>query len=506
MTAPPGGWRLPGKPISLWMATTPPTAYPPLAGMVDTDVAVLGAGITGVTAAVRLREAGKRVVLVDAREVVAGATGNTTAKITALHSLAYRTLTKRHGQAKAGAYAAAQQWALRTIGEWVRDRGIACDLEPATAYTYAETAEEAKLVEEEVEAARAAGLPVRLTRQTDLPYPIETAVALDDQAHFHPRKYLLALLDRAAKAGLEVLEQTTALEIKDGKPCVVTTDRGEIRAGTVIVATHQPFPKQGGYYAKLTLKRSFALAVQVAGRLPRGMYISVATDFRSMRPQRVDGHELLIVGGGRHATGQAQDTANLVRELEVWARQNFEVLDIPYRWATQDNVTQDGLPYVGRMDAGSPRVLMATGFGGWGMTNGTVAGHLLADLVLGQTNPWADLFDPARLGLVSSVAGLVKDTVLATKDLVGTFDTAKEDGGIAPGEGRVTSWGFDKVAVHRDEAGVLHRVSAVCTHMQCLVRWNSAERSWDCPCHGSRFAPDGKVLQGPATKPLAPAP
>ena len=506
MSAAPSGWKLPGKPISLWKATTPPTAYPPLAGSVETDVAVLGAGIAGVTAAVRLREAGKRVILLDARDVVGGATGNTTAKITSLHGLKYRALTSKVGAAKAKAYAAAQQWALEQVGAWVRDRRIACDFEPATAYTYADDEAQAKAVAEEVEAARAAGLAARPTRQLELPYPVEAAVALDDQAHFHPRKYLLALLEGASKAGLEVLEQTTALDVRDGKPCVVTTDRGEIRAGTVLVTTHQPFLKQGGWHAKLTLKRSFALAVQVSGRIPRGMYISVADDFRSLRPQRVDGRELLIVGGGRHATGQAADTANLVRELEAWVREHFGVLDIPYRWATQDNVTQDGLPLVGRLDSGTPHVLFATGFGGWGMTNGTVAGHMLADLVLGKTNPWTDLFDPGRLGLASTVAAVVKDTVVATKDLVGAYDSTKEDGAIAPGEGRITSWGFDKVAVHRDEAGVLHRVSAVCTHLQCLVRWNSAERSWDCPCHGSRFDPDGKVLHGPATKPLAPAP
>jgi glycine/D-amino acid oxidase-like deaminating enzyme/nitrite reductase/ring-hydroxylating ferredoxin subunit len=507
MTIPEPDRTLPGEPVSLWLATTPATAYPALEQPLSVDVAVLGAGIVGVTAATLLREAGMEVALVDARRVLSGATGHTTAKLTALHGLIYRDLVAKHGEEKARAYAEANQWAVERVRTWVREKGIDCDLVPTFACTYAETPEQVQAVEEEIEAARRIGLPVRPTTETGLPYPVLAAVALDEQAHFHPRKYLLALLDSFVNGGGTVVEQTTALSVDDGSPCRIETDRGEIRAKHVLIATHQPFPKKGAYYAQMYLKRSFAFAVRIRGEVPRGMYISAGADFHSLRPQKVHGEDALIVGGGPHRTGQAPDTMALVRGVEDWARSHFDVEAFLYRWATQDNVTSDRLPLVGRLASDTPHLYVATGFGGWGMTNGTVAGHLLADLVLERENRWESLYDPARLGTAKKAAAHVKDAVGVAKDLMGAYDKGpptKE--AVPPGEGHIVECGFEKVAVYRDEDGRIHEMSAVCTHMQCLVRWNSAERTWDCPCHGSRFDPLGRVLHGPATRPLDPHP
>jgi glycine/D-amino acid oxidase-like deaminating enzyme/nitrite reductase/ring-hydroxylating ferredoxin subunit len=498
---------LPGEPTSVWLATAPSRPEPPLDRPLEVDVAVLGAGIVGVLAATLLQEAGRRVALVDARRVLAGATGHTTAKLTALHGLVYRDLLATHGEEKARAYAEANTWAIERVREMARERAVECDLVPTFACTYAEDQEQARLVEEEVEAARRVGLPVRATTDVGLPYPVRAAVVLDDQAHFHPRKFLLALLGAFRAAGGAVFEETTALSVDDGSPCRVETDRGEIRAADVVLATHQPFPKKGGYYAQLALKRSFVFAVRVRGAVPRGMYISAASDFRSLRPQRVDGQDALIVGGGPHRTGQAPDTFRLVRDLEEWVRGHFDVEAFLYRWATQDNLTADRLPLVGRLAGDTPHLFTATGFGGWGMTNGTVAGHLLADLVLRRESRFASLYDPARLGTGAKASGHVKDAVRTAKDLMGAFDAGPETKeAVRPGEGHVVTCGFEKVAVYRDGGGHLHEVSAVCTHMQCVVRWNAAERTWDCPCHGSRFDPQGRVLHGPATRPLDPHP
>jgi Rieske Fe-S protein len=271
----------------------------------------------------------------------------------------------------------------------------------------------------------------------------------------------------------------------------------------VSLATHQPFPLDGRYYARMSLKRSYVLGMFLRGPVPKGMYIAAEPAFHSMRRQPMGDRDLLFVGGEPHAPGQAGDTRALVKRLESWARERFDVQSIEYRWATHDNVTEDGLPYVGRLTSDAKRVYVATGFSGWGMTNGTAAGILLADMVLERKNPWQSLYDPSRTGLVAMAAAVAKDAVKEAKDVLEDDPAAVHHGGqLAPGEARVESWGFDKYASYRDPSGRLFTVSAVCTHLGCVVRWNPAETSWDCPCHGSRFDLEGRVLHGPATRPL----
>ncbi len=508
---------LPGEPASLWIATTAPTAYatldeaPPSGAF---DVAVLGGGIVGVTAAHLLKAAGATVALVDARRIVEGTTGHTTAKLTSLHGLSYAALVKRHGEERARAHAAANEDAIRRVETWVRERGIDCELVSAHAFTYTEDADRVRDLEDEASALVRLGLPARVTTDTGLPFPVRAAVELPGQARFHPRKYLLALAATLPGDGSAVFERTTALHLHPGSPCRVETDRGDLLAKDVIVATHQPFFHRGLFFARLDLRRSYALAARVRGRVPQGLYYGLygsgdRADFRSMRPARDGKGDLLVVGGFPHHPGRAPDTSRLVEDLAAWAQARFDVASVEYRWATHDTVSPDGLPYVGRLSPLSRHVLVATGFSGWGMTNGTAAGMLLSDLLLGRENPWRDVVDPSRASVTGVVAALAKDAVLTAKDLLGGFDPpgtppSEEAGDLRPGEGRVSEWGFDKVAISMDDEGRRHRVSAACTHLGCIVRWNSAERTWDCPCHGSRFDPDGRVLHGPATRPLEP--
>jgi glycine/D-amino acid oxidase-like deaminating enzyme/nitrite reductase/ring-hydroxylating ferredoxin subunit len=497
---------LPGRPQSLWMGTTPRTDYPALDGDARVDVAILGGGIAGITAAVLLKEAGLTVAVLEARRIVEGVTGHTTAKVTSLHTLLYRDLLHQHGEDTARAYGEANQAAVERVARFVEERRIDCDFARADAFTYAEAQEDVARVEEEAALTARLGLPADLTTDVGLPFPVRAAVRFRDQARFHPRKYLLALASSIPGGGSDVFEQTTATDVQDGDPSTVTTDKGVVRASHVIVATHQPFLLRGFYFARMTLKRSHVLALRLDGPVPRGLYISAEAsgNFRSMRPHVGDDGELLILGGEPHKPGQEDDTAERVRRLEAWARERFPVRSVEYRWATQDNVTPDRIPYVGRLVPGARRLWVATGFGGWGMTNATVAGMLLSDLVRERENPWAKFYDPGRGFFTSTVSGLAKDAVVGVKDLLGGFggETAKTIDGLAPGEGRIVEHFGEKVAASRDHAGAVHAVSAVCTHLQCLVRWNSAEESWDCPCHGSRFDPRGRVLQGPAISDL----
>lgn len=493
---------------SLWLATTPATAFPSLPFGVHVDVAILGGGIVGLTAAWLLKQAGLTVAVVEARRIVSGVTGNTTAKVTALHRLIYRHLIDHAGEDQARLYAHANQSAIEEIASLSATLAIDCEFTRASAFTFAETDECVDDIEAEVDAALRVGLPAKLVHSTELPFPIKAAIELPNQAHFHPRRYLLALAAAIPGDGSHVFESTTAVDLRDGSPCVVETDNGPLTAGKVLVATHQPFLLKGFYFARMHLKRSYALGVRLACPVPSGMYMSAGggdTDFHSFRPARDEQGELLIVGGAGHRTGQVNDTAARLLGLEEDTRRRFEVKTIDYRWATQDNVTLDRLPYVGLLSRGAKNVYVATGFGGWGMTNGTVAAMLLTDLVLGHANPWEELYSPRRVELITNAGRMVAAGARSAAAFLGghlRLPGSHDPADVPNGEARIIQRGWMKVALYRDHAGVAHAVSPICTHLQCVVRWNSAETSWDCPCHGSRFDPDGRVLHGPAVKDL----
>lgn len=495
---------------SLWLATTPPTAFRPLASGVHVDVAVLGGGIVGITTAWRLQQAGYNVAVIEARRIVAGVTGNTTAKVTALHGLIYRHLIDHGGEDQARLYAHANLSGIEEIARLTALLDIDCDLTWANAYTYAETDDGVEAIEAEVAAAVRIGLPAKLVHTSDLPFPIQAAIELPNQAHFHPRRYLLALAASFVGSGGHIFEDTTALDVRDGSPCVIETDRGVLTADKVVMATHQPFLLEGFYFARMHVQRSYALGVRLAGAapVPAGMYISGSDGergFHSFRPARDDLGPLLIVGGAGHRTGTEQDTAACLHALEQDARRRFAVAHVDYRWATQDNVTLDRLPYVGLLSPCTKNLLVATGFGGWGMTNGTAAAMLLSDLVSGHDNPWEHLYSPRRFELIPSAGRMMADGARTAAAFLGghlRLPGSHDPAEIPPGEARIIARGWTKVGVYRDLLGKLHAVSPICTHLKCVVRWNNAETSWDCPCHGSRFDPDGRVLQGPAVKDL----
>jgi glycine/D-amino acid oxidase-like deaminating enzyme/nitrite reductase/ring-hydroxylating ferredoxin subunit len=491
---------LPGKPLSLWLATTPTTAFPALQGSVMVDVAVVGAGIAGLTAATLLKQAGKTVAVIEAKRIVESVTGHTTAKVTSQHNLIYDYLISHFGEDKARAYAEANQAAIEQIASFITEKKIACDFIRTPAYTYTESSDDVERIEAEVTAALKIGLPAAFTDRTPLPFPIKAAIRFDDQAQFHPRKYLLALAQDIPGVGSHIFEETRVLDISEGEPCQITTDRGTLTARDVIIASHFPIHDKGFYFARMSPHRSYVLAVRLEGSVPAGMFISTEPT-HSMRSQPVADGELFFVGGEGHKTGQGGDTVARYLRLEQWARERFAVKSVEYRWSTQDNGTFDRVPYIGGATPFSQHLLVATGFGGWGMTNGTVAGMLLRDFIMKRENPWAAVYDPNRFKL-ESVPQMIQEGLNAATHFIGDriIRTSPEE--IALGEGAVVQTNDGKVAMYRAEDGTVHAVSPVCTHMGCIVGWNAAEKSWDCPCHGSRFDTDGRVIQGPAINDL----
>ncbi len=488
-------------PASLWTQTATPLDAPALDADRSFDVAVVGAGIVGVTAALMLAREGTRVGLFEADRVGHGVSGYSTAKVTSQHKVIYSEIAGRFGAQAARIYAEANQAGLAQIATLAEELGIDCDLRRKPAYVWAASQEDLPALREEAAAAQAARLPAVLTGETDLPWAVPCALRFDDQAEFHPVKYLVGLARAAREAGAEVYERSRAVGASDGETCRVEMESGAtVTAGHVIVATHIPFLDRGAYFARTHPERSYAIALAIDGRVPQGMYIST-NGGHSLRAARDGDEELLLVGGEGHKVGQA-DERERMEALETWARKRFEVREVRARWSSQDNVSVDGLPYVGLLAPFSKRLLTATGFRKWGFTNGAAAAQMLTDRVLGRPNAWAETFDSNRLGPPHAAVEFAKENA----DVGARFFTGRlrrgAVNGLAPGEGRIVRDGLGQAAVSRDDSGRLHKVSARCTHLGCIVDWNTAERTWDCPCHGSRFGPDGRVLQGPAVAPL----
>ena len=491
---------------SFWLESAPPPTFAPLTSDVTTDVCVIGGGIVGITTALLLKRAGKKVVLIEGGRVIRGTTGYTSAKVTAGHSVIYSQLESKHGLDTARAYAKANVAGIAKIRELAKD--IDCDLETRSNYVYAEAESEAPSIRSEVESAQGAGLPMVLVTDLDLPFPVAAAARLDDQIQFHPVKYLSPLASEIAGEGSFVFDQTRAVHVTEGSPNCVHLENGSVTCEDVVVATNYPFLDRGLFFPRVHPKRSYCIAGRVpVGKLVDGMYISVDQPTRSIRTIRDGERTLLLIGGEGHTVGQEPDTEQNYANLESWARERFDMDEVIHRWSSQDGSTVDSIPYVGTLRRSSEHLFVATGFNKWGMTNGTTAAALLSDMILGRENPYRSLYDPHRVTLGASVGSFVEENVKVGKKMVGDRLLHPQRGAaadIAPGDAAVVGIGKDQVAAYRDESGTLHSVSAVCTHLGCIVNWNGAEKTWDCPCHGSRFDFEGRVLHGPAVEDLEP--
>jgi glycine/D-amino acid oxidase-like deaminating enzyme/nitrite reductase/ring-hydroxylating ferredoxin subunit len=498
---------LAGTDESYWMDTTAATAYPVLTGDIDVDVVVVGGGIAGLSTAWELTEAGRRVALVEADRIAAGVTGYTTAKLSVLHTLIYAKVRKSFGPDAARLYAESQQRAVERVAAVASRLNIDCDLERVPSFTYVESPDGLDQVRAEADAAAEAGLAASFVTETGLPFGVAGAVRVENQAQFHPRKYLLALARDLTGRGGQIFERTRAVDLHEGDPCTVTTEGGHtITARTVVVATHYPVFDRALLFARLEPRRELVVAAAIpAERDPGGVFITPEQNTRSVRTAPYgDGQRLLIVTG-EHFTPGTGDVTEHWQRLAAWTRERFPGTEIAYRWATQDNTTTDQVPFIGRFHPGADHVYVATGFGGWGMSTGVLTGQLLTALITGTEPPWAGLYDPRRLNPARETGTLLKLQAKVAGHFVGDrlrpshVDTIDE---VEPGSGAVVRVGGRQCAVYRDDAGTVHAVSARCTHLGCIVHFNDAETAWECPCHGSRFGIDGSVLQGPAIHPL----
>ena len=473
---------------SIWHQTAKFAPCPPLSGDLETEAAVIGGGLTGILTAALLTEAGVSAVVLEADRTGFGQTGNTTAKVTAQHGALYRQLEPD----AARRYAQAHQAAIEAYQRMIQDRRISCGWERLPAYLY--SVEEENVLEEEFAAQERAGLPVELTGETGLPFPVKGAVRCDRQAQFHPLRLLYTLADK-----LSIYEHTRVLEA-DGD--TLRTEGGTVRARHIIFACHFPFVNVPGYYfMRMHQERSYVAAVTGAGKLP-GMYYSVDAGGLSLR----SAGETLLVGGGGHRTGENRGGGKY-EALERSAALLFPDGKPAARWSAQDCMTLDGMPYIGQFSAGTPNWYVATGFGKWGMTTAMVAAQLLRDQILGQENAWTELFSPQRFTPAASASALVENSVHAVRDLTRELLAPARGAAAAlpPDHGGVVELDGRKLGVYKAPDGTLYAVEARCPHMGCQLEWNPDEKSWGCPCHGSRFDLGGRLLSGPAQTDLAAA-
>ena len=484
-----------------WADTCSPPRFPKLSGDLDVDVAIVGAGIVGVSAARFIKDRGLTVAVVEARRVGQGVSGKATAKVTSQHGITYQTIEKKFGEDRARLYAEAQETGLRKIIELLGKYGFDADIEARAAYVYTCDEQHVEEIEKEVEVARRLGLPANLTRDAELPFDVLAAMRWDDQAQFHPVKYCTGLAATIPGDGCHVFENGRVI---DWDPHCVTTDEGTIRTRHVVMATNLPLGQVGFYYATNHPMAEPVIAAPI-NRVPPAYYKNVERPGHSIRTHQSNGRTYAIAAGQHFKPGHADEEQKYFADLELWLKDEFGAGSIDYRWVNEDYSSIDSAPFIGWSSSDcDDAFLVATGFAAWGFTNGTAAGMIIADLAAGHDNSWLDLFDATRVKPVAGGREFIKENASVAAHLIRGYASRKPNsyGELQPGDAAILRIDGDNVAAYRDEQGEVHAVSAACSHMGCLLGWNSTDRTWDCPCHGSRFSLSGEVLHGPAVTPL----
>lgn len=499
--------KLPEHPESFWRTSVDSPTFPSLDEDLDVDVIVVGGGITGITSAYLLAQDGLKVAVIEADKVLNGTTGHTTAKITAQHDLIYDEFIQNMGRTTARLYYDANMEALAFIKKTVEEHQIDCDFTTVDAYIYSVTEKYAEKIKKEADAYERLQIEGGLVDGLPFDIDVQNVLVMKNQAQFHVTKYLVQLIDLFTQKGGQIFEDTVAVNIEAGeRPVVLTRNEKRISAKHVLICTHFPFYEGTGLYStRMYADRSYALAVKSRKEFPSGIFISADEPTRSFRSVMDNGEELVLIVGENHKTGQSPvETMEHYKALEQFGEEVFGLEKIVQRWSAQDLVTLDKLPYIGEITSGNPNILIATGFRKWGMSNGTAAALLFRDMVIGKENKFEKLYTPTRFYAHPSLKNfLVQNANVVGQLIKGKLDSPKTNpDDLSKGEGAVVTLDGHRKGAYRDDDGKIHIVDTTCTHIGCEVEWNSGDRTWDCPCHGSRFTFTGEVIEGPAEKPL----
>lgn len=498
-----------GQSQSIWMDTYVVPDFRPLDTDLIADVCIVGAGIAGLSTAYLLAKEGKNVVILDDGRICSGQTERTTAHLANAIDDRYYEIERMHGQHGAQMAAESHTAAIDFIEQTVLDEAIDCDFERLDGYLFLGKNDTVETLNKELEAAQRAGLKeVEMLPWAPLHFfNSGPCLRFPQQGQFHPLKYLAGLLNAVLKRQGRIYTQTHVTEIKSGEPAFIKTATGfSVTADAVVVATNTPINDQFAIHTKQAPYSTYAIGARVPeGSITKALYWDTLDAYHYVRLQKAQNRndEILIIGGEDHKTG-VEPEGDPHERLEKWARARFPVIkSIDYKWSGQVMEPFDGLAFIGRNPFDKPNVYICTGDSGMGMTHGTIAGMLLTDLLQGRHNPWASLYDPSRK-MIHSAGTYAKENLKVAGHLAeyltgGEVDSVDE---IEPGCGAILRHGLTKAAVYKDDHGSCHEMSAACPHLGCIVHWNAHEKTWDCPCHGSRFECDGTVINGPANSDL----
>lgn len=496
---------------SVWMATANTPSQSRLKENIRTDVCIIGAGIAGMTTAYLLAKEGRSVVVLDDGPIGGGMTGRTTAHLTNAFDDRYVEMEKLHGEDGARLIAESHTAAIDKVEQIVGEEHIECGFERLDGFLFVPPNESTDVLDDELKASHRAGLvDVEMVQRAPIDsFDTGPALRFPRQAQFHPLNYLTGVARAFKRDGGQICSETHATTITGGAEARVETNLGPVvRCDAIVVATNTPVNDRVAIHTKQAPYVTYVIGIQVPkGSITRALFWDTPDPYHYVRLQSDNGHDILIVGGEDHKTGQENDGRERFGRLEQWTRERFpQVGEVEFRWSGQVMEPVDGIAFIGRNPLDDDNVFIATGDSGQGMTHGTIAGMLLTDLLQGRNNRWEDLYSPSRITLraMGEYAGENINVASQFTDYLTPGEIKSEDE-LKSGEGAIMRDGLSKLAVFRAEGGTVQKLSAVCPHLGCVVAWNSTEKTWDCPCHGSKYRADGRVYQGPANSDLSKA-
>jgi len=469
------------------------------------DVVIVGGGITGISTAFHLQKAGMNCLVLEAHELCFGTTGGTTAHINSLLDTPYSTIEKKFSKEKSKLVAASVKEAVNTIRETIERYGIDCDFKTTTATLFAKTDKQKEELDKISEATTDAGVKNEFINEISIPIKFLKAMQVSEQAKFNPVRYVHGLAREFEKAGGTILQQCRVIAADENENVTIETAKGKCVGKFLIYATHIP-PGVNLLHFRCVPMRSYAMAVILKNdHYPDDLLYDMYEPYNYYRSQKIDGKKYFIVGGNDHKTAHEENQEYCFLKLESHIRRYFEIKEIAYKWSSQYYESPDGLPYIGQLP-GHSKILTATGFGGNGMPYSTVAALLLTKMICNEDSQYKDLYDPNRLKPVAGFSNFVNHNADVVKQFASKWFSTNDLhqlAELATGEGKIVKFKDEKIAIYKDESCGIHALHPTCTHVGCEVKWNNAELTWDCPCHGARYSYDGRVLNGPAVKNLA---
>lgn len=489
---------------SYWMENTTRPSFLNLNKNLETDICIIGTGITGIATAYMLLESGLKICMIDKGEICSGVTEFTTAKITSQHGLIYKYLEDTFGIEFAKKYLNSNEEAIDTIEEIVEKEKIDCDFMRTDNYIYTCKDEYITRIKDEAETLKKIGMEAELVEEVDLPFKIKLGIKVKNQAKFHPLKYLYRIVEILKKNNVEIYTNSIVKKVeKQGEKYIIKTEEHAIEAKYVVMATHYPIKNFPGlHFLKMYQDRSYEIAIEPRSKITQGMYISAETPIASFRP--ID-EEIMIIGGQEHKAGEnSKDLDVCYKSLETYAKEIYPAMKVKYRWSTQDCISLDKVPYIGDFSNLMPNLYIATGYKKWGMTTSHVAAAIIRDKILNKENKYEEIYKATRLSPLKNYkefGNMMKQTVYSlgiNKMKMPEYkfkDLNKNCGGVVEYKGK-------KVGAYKDQNGQVYLVKPYCKHLGCELSWNNLEKTWDCPCHGSRYDYTGKLITEPATKDL----